>query len=247
MEICERCSNCSLCEDPALSHPTESLWLAVSDRLSHPPPPSAPEIDSLIVSECPPLFEEFRAKRFNLLWRGSRDGFRAKEFHRRCDGRANTLTLIADTSRNVFGGFTPVEWESDRDGKFKGDDSLRSFLFTLRNPHGVPPRKFALRAEGKHYAIYCDSAYCAAFGGCIAVRDNCNANRDSWTQIGTNWSDRMYANDTGFANFFTGAENFTVKEIEVFQIADSTALPADARMRNFEIHQVYQSTSVCAI
>jgi GTPase SAR1 family protein len=27
-----------------------------------------------------------------LLWRGSRDGFRSRDFHRRCDGHANTLT-----------------------------------------------------------------------------------------------------------------------------------------------------------
>jgi hypothetical protein len=57
----------SLCEDPALSHPTESLWLAAADQLVHPPPPPTWEIDSLIVSEFPPLFEQFRAKRFNLL------------------------------------------------------------------------------------------------------------------------------------------------------------------------------------
>jgi hypothetical protein len=30
----------------------------------------------------------------------------------------------------------------------------------------------------------------------------------------------VYANDIAFENFFTGAHNFTVKEIEVFQIAD---------------------------
>jgi hypothetical protein len=84
-----------------------------------PPPAAAPAVvappgrlESLIVGEYPPLFEEFRAKRFTLLWRGSRDGFTAGEFHRRCDGRANTLALITDTDGNVFGGFTPVEWDS---------------------------------------------------------------------------------------------------------------------------------------
>jgi hypothetical protein len=105
-------------------------------------PPQPARLDSLIVSEYPPLFEEFRMKRWTVLWRGSRDGFTAKEFHRRCDGHANTLTLILDTKGNAFGGFTPVEWESrvwKGDGRncLKGHDSLRSFLFTLRNPHGV--------------------------------------------------------------------------------------------------------------
>jgi hypothetical protein len=156
-----------------------------------------------------------------MLWRGSRDGFTAQEFHLRCDGRANTLTIIADTKRDIFGAFMPVKWESPASGKHKGDDSLLSFLFTLRNPHGVPPRKFALKEEKKHFANYCDSAYCAVFGETdIYVSNNCNANRGSCTRIGTRWSDYAYANDTAFEYFLTGAATFTVKEIEVFEIAD---------------------------
>jgi hypothetical protein len=89
-----------------------------------------------------------------LLWRGSRDGFGAAEFHRRCDGRANTLTVIVDIDGKVFGGLTPVEWES-RD-LWKEDDRVWSFLFTLRNPCGVLARKFALRVKKKQYAIFSD-------------------------------------------------------------------------------------------
>jgi hypothetical protein len=200
--------------------------LAIADRLAHPPPP--PGFDSLIVSKYPPLFDEFCAKCFNLLWRGSRDGFGAGEFHRHCDGRANTLTLIVDTNGNIFGGFTPVEWESHKWNGKKGkdrntrkcDDSLRSFLFTLRNPHGVPPRKLALRAEMKQYAIRCNSAYCAGFGDGKFFSDDCNANKDSDTCIGARWKNSVYANDIAFGDFLTGAEEFTVKEIEVLKIAD---------------------------
>jgi hypothetical protein len=58
-----------------------------------------------------------------------------------------------------------VKWESpvwngkseDENNCVKGDESLRSFLFTLRNPRGVPPRKFALREGRKQRAIFCDS------------------------------------------------------------------------------------------
>jgi hypothetical protein len=212
----------SLCE-----YLTESLWLAVADRVMHPPPP--PGFDSLIVSEFPSLLEEFRMKRWLLLWRGSRDDFTTKEFHRRCDGHANTLTFILDTKGNMFGGFTPVEWESrvwnrryDENNCWKGDDSLRSFLMTLRNPHDVPPRKFALKEEKKEMAIRCDSLWCAVFGDEIGVSDFCNTNSESYTEFGTNSHDnnRVYANDVDFGSFFTGAEEFTVKEIEVFEITN---------------------------
>jgi hypothetical protein len=81
-----------------------------------PPPAAGPavaaqpgRVESLIVGECPPLLDEFRGKRWVLLWCGSRDGFTAGEFHHRCDGRANTQTLIVDTDGSVFRGFTKTK------------------------------------------------------------------------------------------------------------------------------------------
>jgi hypothetical protein len=179
-----------------------------------------PRLDSLIVASFSPLFGEFCGKRFALLWRGSRDGFGAQDFHRRCDGRANTLTLILDTGGNVFGGFTPLEWESPPNNKWKCDDRLTSFLITLKNPHNIAARKFALKAEWKQSAIDCDSSCGPLFGSPdIAVSGNCNANTDSYTSLGF-----AYTNDTGLDGkvVFTGSRNFQVREIEVFEISDET-------------------------
>jgi hypothetical protein len=161
------------------------------------------------------LLAEFGGKCFSLLWRGSRDGFAARDFHGRCDGHANTLTLISDTRGNIFGGFTPVEWDSD--SGWKADPSLRSFLFTLKNPHNFPARKFALKAEAKDEAIACASSWGPHFYD-IGVSEDCNANTDSIT---FNFGD-SYANDTGLdgKTFFTGSWHFKVKEIEVFEITD---------------------------
>jgi hypothetical protein len=69
-------------------------------------------LPSLIVPDFPEILEDFRGERFTVLWRGSRDGFGVGDFHKRCDGHANTLIVILDTDGNIFGGFTPVEWES---------------------------------------------------------------------------------------------------------------------------------------
>jgi hypothetical protein len=63
----------------------------------------------LIAADFPALFAEFRGKRFTLLWRGSRHGFGARDFHWRCNGDAPTMTLIEDTKGNIFGGFTPMK------------------------------------------------------------------------------------------------------------------------------------------
>jgi hypothetical protein len=125
--------------------------------------------------------------------------------------------VILDTKGNIFGGFTPVKWESATDckyGKSKADDSLKSFLFTLKNPHNIPARRFALDAQWKNQAIVCDSRCGPRFSRDMYVCDNCNTT-NSHTLLG--WS---YTNDTGLDGriVLTGSWNFQVKEIEVFEI-----------------------------
>jgi hypothetical protein len=95
-----------------IPHPGSSLSIAAptSPASAVAPPPSG--WDSAIVPDFPKLFEDFKAKEFTLLWRGTRDGFRANDFHNRCDEHSNTLTVILDTEGNIFGVFTPAEWES---------------------------------------------------------------------------------------------------------------------------------------
>jgi hypothetical protein len=77
-------------------------------------------------------------------------------------------------------------------------------------------KKFPLKSPSQ--AIYCDASNGPFFGsGCdIAVRNRCNGNINSYTNLGG-----AYVNDTGIdgKKFFTGRHNFTVKEIEVFSIS----------------------------
>jgi hypothetical protein len=131
------------------------------------PPPAAvllsapPGPPSRVAAEFPPAaLAEFRGRAFALLWRGSRDGFLAGAFHRRCDGRAPTLTLIRDAGGCIFGGFTPVRWESRWGARwgpcFKADPSLASFIFSLRGPRGAQPKRFPLRARRMGEAIGCN-------------------------------------------------------------------------------------------
>lgn len=158
---------------------------------------------------------QFWGNHFVLLWRGTRDGFTAHDFHTRCDGHANTIVIVLDTSGNIFGGFTPLAWESDEEGKYKVDNQLASFLFTLKNPHNFPAKKFGLKPEEKTRAIYCDSSCGPSFGDDIGVSDNCHK---QFSYTGT--FGRTYENDTRLIGktFFSGPGNFTVKEIEVYEV-----------------------------
>jgi hypothetical protein len=192
--------------------PHESAWESAVEVITLPPPL---QLDSLIISDFPAIFAEFRGKQFKLLWRGSRDGFSAFDFHSRCDGHPNTITVILDTVGNIFGGFTPVEWDSTSQGK--EDESRESFLFTVKNPHNLAARRFALRPEEEERAIVCDSKCGPGFDD-LSVSDNCNANTNSYTYF---FGD-TYLNDTQLKGetVFAGSGAFQVKEIEVFEIID---------------------------
>jgi hypothetical protein len=60
-------------------------------------------------------------------------------FHWCWDCHANTLELIFDIKGNIFGGFTPVEWESG-DMRTKDEQILGSFIFALKTPI-ISPRE----------------------------------------------------------------------------------------------------------
>jgi phosphopantetheinyl transferase (holo-ACP synthase) len=96
------------------------------------------------------------------------------------------------------------------------DPSLKSFLFTLKNPHNVTARRFALKPEMKELAIGCDAKWGLFFNG-IHVAHNGNRNTRSFTSLGYS-----YINDIGLdgETFFTGSVHFKVKEIEVFEITE---------------------------
>jgi hypothetical protein len=65
--------------------------------------------------DFPALFEEFKERQFTLLWRGGRDGFKAKQFHRRWDRHANTLTVIWEHFRLLHPrGVGLQNWRQDR-------------------------------------------------------------------------------------------------------------------------------------
>ena len=48
-----------------------------------------------------------------VVYRGSRDGFRAEDFHKKCDGRSHTVTIIKNDAGKIFGGYTSVKWTSN--------------------------------------------------------------------------------------------------------------------------------------
>ena len=50
--------------------------------------------------------------KWTLLYRGTRDGFGAANFHLKCDNHNNSLTILkAQGTSYIFGGFTSITWD----------------------------------------------------------------------------------------------------------------------------------------
>jgi hypothetical protein len=178
---------------------------------------SVPRLDSQILSDFPSIFSEFCYKTFDLLYRGSRDGFSSEDFHKRCDGHRNTLTVILDTNGSVFGGFTPLAWDSV--SQFKCDKNLTTFLFTLKNPHNITARKFMLKADQKSRAIYCSPGHGPVFGNYFYLYSTFDS---ASSPNLTGHFGNEYTNDTGLSDdtVFTGSGKFRAQEVEVFELRD---------------------------
>ena len=85
----------------------------------------------------------------DLLYRASRDGFTPLAFHKKCDGKKNTLTIITSNAANgyVFGGFTSAKWESADRGTYAADSN--AFIFSLRRDGVSNNEKFMISDPSK--------------------------------------------------------------------------------------------------
>ena len=105
-----------------------------------------------------------KGKSLQLLYRGSRDGWKYRDFHDRCDNKGATLTLFKTDDGRVCGGYTSVSWESPKSWEFKADPS--AFVFSVDHQ-----RVFNINNDQTHQAICCDSIRGPSFGyiGCIGA------------------------------------------------------------------------------
>jgi hypothetical protein len=89
-------------------------------------------------------------KRFELLYRGSRDGMSIASFREKCIDKGPTLTLYKGQSEGhpecVFGGYAGASWGSC--GRYVA--AADSFVFTVLNPHNHPVTRFPVCSASPH-------------------------------------------------------------------------------------------------
>ena len=173
--------------------------------------------DSLILNEAEmlSLIEITKSNKGKLLYRATRDGFTAKVFHSKCDGKANTITIIKNNFNYVFGGYASTAWKSL--DSYVSDDN--AFVFSLRRNGESKTEKFTVKSNT--HALQMDPFYGPVFGGCdIVVENNSDVVVDRLTNFGS-----YYHLPEGYPNFFEntkcyliGKKGYLTVEIEIYQI-----------------------------
>ena len=77
-----------------------------------------------------------KVMKISLLYRGSRDGWEAINFHQKCDYKPNTLSLFQIKNGDCIGGFTSASWSSPKSWEYKYDPS--AVLFNLSTQTSFP-------------------------------------------------------------------------------------------------------------
>jgi hypothetical protein len=162
------------------------------------------------------LCEFPKDNKWELKYRGTRDGLNAADFHSRCDGIANTLTVVKATSGNIFGGFAGKAWHS----KNQWNADPKAFIFSLVNKEEDP---FKAVVEGTYATA--GLAKCGPiFGGedkvckdLIIFSNHFFYEEKSYSYFGYSYQHERYPKDTNKANsILAGSHTFKIQEIEVF-------------------------------
>ncbi|CAF1082439.1 unnamed protein product [Rotaria magnacalcarata] len=212
---CTRQSCCSVC--PVGTYNTR---IASTDCEKCPAgascrPASPPSCDSAILTpEYQITLNQFAGKTnplWKLIYKATRDGFLATDFHYHCNDKTETMTLINSKDGYIFGGYAQMAWSS-------GNSYIRdpkAFVFTLKNPHSIPPTRFLVKSGYESYALYAYASYGPTFGNGpdILVPDRSNLVKGTF-KFGSTYTDTT---GRGSATF-TGSSSFEIGEILVYQL-----------------------------
>jgi len=176
---------------------------------------------------------ELSIEKWKLIYRASLHGFKASDFHEKCDGASKTLTIIRSSNSNIFGGYTEAQWDSS--GQIKSDPV--AFIFSLENKENNPLK---ISITNQKRAIYCNPKFGPTFGYEEIITRNQEHNhyeiddfqveRESYSfSYDLNISDQSNLKSDSFSSLnssysfdlnkhiLAGSDYFQVDEIEVYR------------------------------
>ena len=165
-------------------------------------------------------------KAIRLLYKATRDGFTKSAFSSKCDGKANTITIVKNNLNYVFGGYA----SRARHSKDEWIEDGNAFIFSLRRNGTSTNEKYKVKDPQKAYfgfassdffLFFSYSSWLFGFGNDIAVKANSNTETGSWTYFGASYQlPEGYTHKSESArNYLAGNyDKWLTTEIEVFQL-----------------------------
>ena len=154
---------------------------------------------------------------FKLIYRATRDGDDASDFHKRCDEIGPNVTLVKSEKNKRFGGFTFCNWSipqkylekmKSNAGILKQDQYSFCFSLDLKKMYYHDDRK------GKEDAIFCSSKFGPTFcSNIFAINNNMLTKGGYCTRKKTSCF-KGQSKDYEIS----GEKSFNIKELEVFEI-----------------------------
>ncbi|RIB06416.1 hypothetical protein C2G38_2148055 [Gigaspora rosea] len=158
------------------------------------------EISSWI-DRCSSIYDVTKIPyKFNLLLRGSRDGFTRKTFHHLCDNLPGTVVVIkVDGTNEILGGYNPLVWTSKN--PLEWFTTTNSFIFSFKTQNFI-----LSRIIHANQVIGCYRNSGPFFGSCFYMYDDSK----KWYYTHSN---ALYEEPLG-----SNKSWFFIDEFEVFQV-----------------------------
>ena len=149
------------------------------------------------------------------VYRGSRDGFTAADFHRLCDDKARLLVLVKDKEAGWLFGFFCARGFIKAVCDWPYADPA-AFLFSLTNPAGRPER---LASRGDARSVWYSSSCLVHMGDIrdFVIADGCASNKSSQTRPGSSYAAPFVTGSHPMAKS-QGPVHFTVAELVAWTV-----------------------------
>ena len=148
-----------------------------------------------------------------LIYKASCDGFKANDFHNRCDNQGPTICLIKSELGNTFGGYAHPSWHLMDDNIF-GEGN--SFLFQLdyNTKHSYIGNK-ELFGCGKSLMVF-------GLGCDLCEEKDSDRKNISFSNLGLSYQlpEGMEYGSKSAKIYMAGEKKFRTEEIEVFKVLD---------------------------
>ena len=138
--------------------------------------------------------------KYKLLYRSSKDGDKASDFHRLCDNIGPTLTIGKTPGNYIFGGFTKAKWE-----KKKEIPDSDAFVFSLnqKKKFDSKNKKASISNQTNYGPIFGDGAYA------IDIYDNILSGKNHWSNPKNSYGENLGLTEDKY---------FSLVELEVFLV-----------------------------